>query len=52
MAGKIMIQFYIEGVPVPQGRPKFFRRGSFVGVYDPPASKKAMEGKVKWQNGE
>ena len=36
-----MLSFIILGVPVPQGRPKFFRRGNLVGVYDPPASKKA-----------
>lgn len=28
-----MITFHILGDPVPQGRPRFFRRGSFVGTY-------------------
>jgi len=28
-----MIQFTIYGIPVPKGRPKFFRKGSFVGTY-------------------
>lgn len=33
------VNFTVEGDPVPQGRPRFFRRGSSVGVYDPPKSK-------------
>lgn len=33
------IQLFIQGDPVPQGRPKFARRGKFVTVYDPPKSK-------------
>lgn len=31
--------FFIEGHPVAQGRPKFFRRGNHVGAYDPAKSK-------------
>ncbi len=31
--------FLIWGVPVAQGRPKFYRKGNFVGVYDPVKSK-------------
>lgn len=34
-----MIQLFIQGDPVPQGRPRFARRGTFVTVYDPPKSK-------------
>ena len=30
----------IPGVPVPQGRPKFARRGNFVTTYDPDKSRK------------
>lgn len=30
-----MIEFVIPGQPKPQGRPRFFRRGKFVGTYDP-----------------
>lgn len=32
---KPAISFFIEGVPVPQPRPKAVRRGKHVGVYDP-----------------
>lgn len=31
--------FTIPGAAVPQGRPRFFRRGSFTGAYDPAKSK-------------
>lgn len=34
-----MIDFFVEGNPVPQGRPRFYRRGNHVGAYDPPKSK-------------
>jgi len=34
-----MIEIYILGDPVPQGRPRFARRGKFTMVYDPPKSK-------------
>ena len=37
----MIINFTIYGEPVSQGRPKFFRRGNFVGAYDPKKSKKA-----------
>lgn len=43
-----MIDLYIIGNPVAQGRPKFFRRGSFVGCYDPGKSKTWKE-EVKYQ---
>ena len=33
-----MIKFTIPGHPVPQGRPRFYRRGRFVGTYDPAES--------------
>lgn len=33
-----MIKFTIPGHPVPQGRPRFYRRGKFVGTYDPAES--------------
>lgn len=31
--------FVYEGIPKAQGRPKFFRRGNFVGAYDPKDSR-------------
>ena len=31
----IIAEFFIPGVPVAKGRPKFFRRGNFVGTYTP-----------------
>lgn len=31
--------FTIPGIAVPQGRPRFFRRGSFTGAYDPAKSR-------------
>lgn len=34
-----MIEFFVHGDPVAQGRPKFFRRGDHVGCYDPDKSK-------------
>lgn len=34
-----MIKFSVEGNPVPQGRPRFFRRGNHVGAYDPAKSR-------------
>lgn len=43
-----MIDILISGNPVAQGRPKFFRRGSFVGCYDPAKSKTWKE-EVKYQ---
>ncbi|MCK5132378.1 MAG: RusA family crossover junction endodeoxyribonuclease [Candidatus Sabulitectum sp.] len=33
------IQFFIEGAPVAQGRPRFARMGNFTKVYDPKKSK-------------
>lgn len=33
------MKFTISADPVAQGRPRFFRRGRFVGTYDPPKSK-------------
>lgn len=32
-------EFIVPGKPQAQGRPRFFRRGGFVGVYDPKESK-------------
>ena len=34
-----MQKYTILGDPRPQGRPKFFRRGNFVGAYDPKQSR-------------
>lgn len=34
-----MQKYTILGDPRPQGRPKFFRRGNFVGAYDPKKSR-------------
>jgi len=42
------IRFFVYGSPVPQGRPRFARRGNFVTTYDHPASKSWKE-TVKWQ---
>lgn len=37
------VTIVIPGVPVPQGRPKFARRGNFVTTYDPDKSRKWKE---------
>ena len=42
------IEFTVYGSPVPQGRPKFYRRGGHVGVYDPVKSKD-WKSEVRWQ---
>jgi len=42
------IEFKVYGDPVAQGRPRFFRKGNFVGTYDPEKSKSWKES-VKWQ---
>lgn len=42
------VNFFVHGNPIAQGRPKFFRRGSFVGCYDPATSKSWKE-TIKWQ---
>jgi len=34
-----MAHYTILGIPRPQGRPRFFRRGNFVGTYDPKESR-------------
>ena len=34
------MKYIFNIVPVPQGRPRFARRGKFVQTYDPPKSKK------------
>lgn len=34
-----MIKLQIYGDPVPQGRPRAFRRGNFIGMYDPEKSR-------------
>jgi Holliday junction resolvase RusA-like endonuclease len=31
----VIAEFFIPGTPVAKGRPKFFRRGNFVGTYTP-----------------
>jgi len=43
-----MIDFFVYGNPVAQGRPRFARRGNFVATYDPKESKSWKE-TVKWQ---
>ncbi len=35
--------YTIMGIPRPQGRPRFFRRGNFVGAYDPKESRQYKE---------
>lgn len=42
------IEFRVYGNPVAQGRPRFFRKGNFVGAYDPQKSKSWKE-TIKWQ---
>ena len=37
------MKIFITGNPVPQGRPRFYRRGNHVGVYDPIKSKSWKE---------
>src|SRR3990167_1541416 len=37
------IEFTIPVIPVAQGRPRFFRRGSYVSTYDPARSKAHKE---------
>lgn len=37
------ISFTVYGEPTPKGRPKFFRRGNFVGTYTPDKTKVAEE---------
>ena len=34
------MKYVFDIVPVPQGRPRFARRGKFTQTYDPPKSKK------------
>jgi Holliday junction resolvase RusA-like endonuclease len=34
-----MIEFFVHGTPIAQGRPRAFRRGSMIGFYDPKESK-------------
>lgn len=41
-------RFVVFGDAVPQGRPRAFRRGQFIGFYDPKESKSWKE-TVKWQ---
>lgn len=42
------INFFIEGIPVGKGRPRFFRRGDFVGTYTPSKTVN-WEELVRWQ---
>lgn len=42
------VNFFVHGNPVAQGRPRFFRRGSFVGCYDPSKSK-SWKDTIVWQ---
>ena len=44
----IVIDIIINGNPVAQGRPRFFRRGNYTGCYDPGKSKTWKE-EVKYQ---
>jgi Holliday junction resolvase RusA-like endonuclease len=41
-------RFEIYGNPVPQGRPRAFRRGGYIGMYDPKPSKDWKE-TIRWQ---
>jgi len=36
---QMSLSFIVYGSPVPQGRPRFFRRGNHVGTYDPDKSR-------------
>lgn len=42
------IKLVIYGNPRPQQRPRFVRRGKFVGTYDPPESQNWKES-IRWQ---
>ena len=33
------MEFFVPGVPVPQGRPRAYRTGNGIGMFDPPESK-------------
>ena len=35
-----MREYIVRGKPIPQGRPRAYRRGTFIGFYDPSTSKK------------
>ena len=37
--GQRCVEIVIYGVPIPQGRPRFARRGNYVTTYDPETSK-------------
>ena len=38
-----IVRLEIFGNPVPQGRPRFFRKGNFIGAYDPEKSRSWKE---------
>ena len=42
------LSFFISGIPLAQGRPRFRRAGKFVQTYDPAKSKSWKES-VRWQ---
>ncbi|OQB72563.1 MAG: Endodeoxyribonuclease RusA [Deltaproteobacteria bacterium ADurb.Bin135] len=51
----MMQTFYILGDPRPQGRPRFYKRGNFIGVYDPKESrnyKQTLAAQIAAQNPE
>ncbi len=43
------IQFRIDGVPIPKGRPKFSRRGPYVKTYTPKKTQ-TWEDFIRWQS--
>ena len=42
------LSFFVSGIPLAQGRPRFRRAGKFVQTYDPETSKSWKES-VRWQ---
>ncbi len=41
------IKFTIEGIPIGKGRPRFFRKGNFVGTYTP-ENTRSWEAVIRW----
>ncbi len=44
----LQTSFFVHGKPLALGRPRAYKRGNFIGMYDDPKSKPWKE-TVKWQ---